>query len=41
VLDDGSSHRVYKRYFRADELAAELGGGTVLHDGRWFVAVGT
>jgi ubiquinone/menaquinone biosynthesis C-methylase UbiE len=41
VLNDGSSHRVYKRYFRARELAEELGGGTVLHDGRWFVAVGT
>jgi demethylmenaquinone methyltransferase/2-methoxy-6-polyprenyl-1,4-benzoquinol methylase len=41
VLDDGSSHRVYKRYFRAGELAEELGGGTVLHDGHWFVAVGT
>jgi demethylmenaquinone methyltransferase/2-methoxy-6-polyprenyl-1,4-benzoquinol methylase len=41
VLDDGSSHRVYKRHFRAGELAAELGGGTVLHDGHWFVAVGT
>jgi ubiquinone/menaquinone biosynthesis C-methylase UbiE len=39
VLDDGSRHRVYKRYFRASELAEELGGGTVLHDGRWFVAV--
>ncbi len=41
ILDDGSSHRVYKRYFRAGELAAEVGGGTVLHDGHWFVAVGT
>jgi ubiquinone/menaquinone biosynthesis C-methylase UbiE len=41
VLGDGSRHRVYKRYFDAPELAAELGGGaTVLHAGRWFVAVG-
>jgi ubiquinone/menaquinone biosynthesis C-methylase UbiE len=40
VLGDGSRHRVYKRYFRAAELAAELGAGVrVLHDGAWFVAV--
>jgi demethylmenaquinone methyltransferase/2-methoxy-6-polyprenyl-1,4-benzoquinol methylase len=39
VLDDGSRHRVYKRYFRGEELAEELGGGAVVHDGRWFVAV--
>ena len=39
VLDDGSRHRVYKRFFRASELAGELGGASVLHDGRWFVAV--
>jgi demethylmenaquinone methyltransferase/2-methoxy-6-polyprenyl-1,4-benzoquinol methylase len=38
VLDDGSRHRVYKRFFRPAELAAEL-GGKVLHGGRWFVAV--
>jgi demethylmenaquinone methyltransferase/2-methoxy-6-polyprenyl-1,4-benzoquinol methylase len=36
VLGDGSRHRVYKRFFRAGELAEEI-GGTVLHDGRWFV----
>jgi demethylmenaquinone methyltransferase/2-methoxy-6-polyprenyl-1,4-benzoquinol methylase len=36
VLNDGSRHRVYKRFFRAGELAEEI-GGTVLHDGRWFV----
>ncbi|MGN6872755.1 MAG: class I SAM-dependent methyltransferase [Solirubrobacteraceae bacterium] len=41
VLNDGSRHRVYKRYFDADELAAELGGGTVLHSGDWFVMVAT
>jgi demethylmenaquinone methyltransferase/2-methoxy-6-polyprenyl-1,4-benzoquinol methylase len=39
VLSDGSRHTVYKRFFHPDELAAELGGGTVLHSGRWFVAV--
>ena len=39
VLNDGSRHTVYKRFFTPDGLAAELGGGTVLHAGRWFVAV--
>jgi demethylmenaquinone methyltransferase/2-methoxy-6-polyprenyl-1,4-benzoquinol methylase len=39
VLNDGSRHRVYKRFFDASALARELGGGTVLHAGRWFVAV--
>jgi SAM-dependent methyltransferase len=39
ILDDGSRHRVYKRWFHADELAAELGGGDVLHNGHWFVVV--
>ena len=39
VLSDGSRHRVYKRFFRGAELAEELGGGDVLMDGRWFVAV--
>jgi ubiquinone/menaquinone biosynthesis C-methylase UbiE len=39
VLNDGSRWEVYKRYFRPDELAAELGDGRVLHSGRWFVAV--
>jgi ubiquinone/menaquinone biosynthesis C-methylase UbiE len=38
-LDDGSEHVVYKRFFTARALADELGGGDVLHDGRWFVAV--
>jgi ubiquinone/menaquinone biosynthesis C-methylase UbiE len=40
ILDDGSRHRVYKRFFEAEGLAEELGGGRVLHDGRWFVVVG-
>jgi demethylmenaquinone methyltransferase/2-methoxy-6-polyprenyl-1,4-benzoquinol methylase len=39
VLNDGSRHRVYKRYFTAEELAHELGDGRILFDGRWFVAV--
>jgi hypothetical protein len=36
VLSDGSTWSVYKRYFTAEELAAEIGGETVLA-GRWFV----
>src|SRR5215203_4063941 len=39
VLNDGSRHTVYKRFFAPHELAAELGGGRVLHADRWFVAV--
>ena len=39
VLNDGSRHTVYKRFLAPEELAAELGGGRVLHAGRWFVAV--
>jgi ubiquinone/menaquinone biosynthesis C-methylase UbiE len=39
VLKDGSRWEVYKRYFTADGLARELGGGHVVHAGRWFVAV--
>jgi ubiquinone/menaquinone biosynthesis C-methylase UbiE len=39
VLNDGSRHQVYKRYFSGDELAEELGGGEVLHAGPWFVMV--
>jgi hypothetical protein len=38
VLNDGSRHRVYKRFLTGDELASELGGGSKLFDGRWFVA---
>ena len=37
VLDDGSTHRVWKRYLTADRLATEIGGRALL-DGRWFVA---
>ena len=39
TLNDGSSWQVYKRYFRDEALAEELGGGDVLHAGRWFVVV--
>ena len=40
VLNDGSHHRVYKRFFHAGELADEL-GAKVFHAGRWFVVVAT
>jgi len=39
VLQDGSRHTVYKRYFTPAQLMSELGGGQVLYTGRWFVAV--
>ena len=39
VLDDGSRHRVYKRYFSASGLAAEVRASRTLFDGAWFVAV--
>jgi ubiquinone/menaquinone biosynthesis C-methylase UbiE len=39
VLNDGSRWEVYKRWFTGGGLVEELGGGTVLHDGRWFVVV--
>jgi SAM-dependent methyltransferase len=39
ILDDGSRHRVYKCWFTAEDLAAELGGGEIVHDGPWFVVV--
>jgi hypothetical protein len=39
VLNDGSSHHVFKRYFTATQLTEELGGGQVVFDGRWFVMV--
>lgn len=37
VLEDGSRHRVYKRYLSAAQLAGEI-GGSVLFEGDWFVA---
>jgi SAM-dependent methyltransferase len=39
TLNDGSRHRVYKRFFTAAALLAEWGGERVLHEGHWFVAV--
>jgi demethylmenaquinone methyltransferase/2-methoxy-6-polyprenyl-1,4-benzoquinol methylase len=39
VLNNGARFTVYKRYFDAESLAAELGGGTVLLANRWFVMV--
>jgi ubiquinone/menaquinone biosynthesis C-methylase UbiE len=38
VLQDGSRHMVYKRYFTPAQLATELGGARVVYAGRWFVA---
>ena len=39
TLADGSHHIVYKRFFQAEDLLHELGGGTVLFAGQIFVAV--
>ena len=39
VLKDGSRWTVYKRVFTGAQLAAELGGGDVLHEGHWFIVV--
>ena len=39
VLRDGSTWTVYKRFFTGAGLLDELGGGTVVHEGRWFVLV--
>jgi ubiquinone/menaquinone biosynthesis C-methylase UbiE len=38
VLNDGSVHRVYKRFFVPYQLSAEV-GGDVMFAGRWFVVV--
>jgi demethylmenaquinone methyltransferase/2-methoxy-6-polyprenyl-1,4-benzoquinol methylase len=37
VLDDGSRHRVFKRFLSSRRLREELGDGDVLHEGEWFV----
>jgi hypothetical protein len=37
VLNDGSVHRVFKRYLPAEQLVEEIGGQALL-EGRWFVA---
>jgi len=39
ILNDGTRWEVYKRYFMPEKLAAELGGGSTVFAGRWFVAV--
>ncbi len=39
TLKDGSRWTVYKRVFTGEQLADELGGGEILHQGRWFVVV--
>jgi ubiquinone/menaquinone biosynthesis C-methylase UbiE len=39
VLSDGSRWPVFKRFFTAAGLLDELGGGTVVHEGTWFVLV--
>ena len=38
-LRDGSRWEVYKRWFTPESLLEELGGGEVLHAGRWFLVV--
>ena len=38
ILNDGTRWKVYKRYFAPERLAAELGGGSTVFAGRWFVA---
>jgi ubiquinone/menaquinone biosynthesis C-methylase UbiE len=38
-LSDGTRWEVYKRWFEPEQLLDEIGGGRVLHSGRWFVAV--
>jgi ubiquinone/menaquinone biosynthesis C-methylase UbiE len=39
ALKDGTRWEVYKRYFTPGVLLGELGGGEILHEGTWFVAV--
>ena len=39
ILNDGTRWEVFKRYFAPQALAAELGGGSTVFAGRWFVAV--
>jgi ubiquinone/menaquinone biosynthesis C-methylase UbiE len=37
TLNDGTRHRVFKRFLTAQQLSDELGGEPLM-DGRWFVA---
>lgn len=39
TLNSGEQFYVYKRYFSGAQLVEELGGGSILYEGRWFVAV--
>lgn len=39
TLSDGSTHKVYKRFFTPEGLEREFGPIEVLHFGRWFIAV--
>ena len=39
VLNDGSRGEVFKRYITGPQLVAELGGGDVLLEERYFVVV--
>ena len=39
ILNDGTRWEVFKRYFTPEALAAELGAGSTVFAGRWFVAV--
>jgi ubiquinone/menaquinone biosynthesis C-methylase UbiE len=39
VLNDGSRFSVFKRFFEPSQLVAELGGGSVVFAGAWFVIV--
>jgi SAM-dependent methyltransferase len=39
VLQDGSRWQVFKRVFWPEQLADELGGGELLHDGHYFLVV--
>ena len=38
TLPDGSEHQVFRRHFRAEELAAEV-GGSVVFAGSFYVIV--
>lgn len=40
ILNDGSRHRIFKRFLSAERLCAEL-AGEALFAGRWFVAART
>ena len=39
VLEDGSTHEIYKVYFTPESLRAEVGGGEFLHSGSVFMAL--